>query len=198
LRNASDDDQLYVAGYAEQIGFAAEAAQIYRRLLAGNDNALPGGTKLGPSRRLACYIGVLRTAAPSMTLKDLSELMGSFASEFPEMDEVQNDHAYLQLLAGEGLEDAAKTARRLCEKKPEILAYRTTLALAALRRNDIPAAEAVYRGWNIDWSTAQDRYKAVYAAVMRAAGRTADADKVASTINNEALRFEELQLAGAR
>lgn len=196
LRNESGDEQLYVAGYAEQIHFPVEAAEIYRRLLSKHDDTLPAEDKLTPPKRRACYLGLLRTGASAMTLGDLSELMGRFAEEFPEMDEVQNDHAYLQLLAGQNLDEAATTARRLSEKKPELLAFRTTLALAALRRNDIAAAQAVYNGWAIDWNTAQDRYKAVYAAVMRAAGRKADADKVASTINGKALRFEELQLAG--
>jgi hypothetical protein len=198
LRNETGEDQLYVAGYAEQIGFPAEAAQIYRRLLTVDAGVVPTEDKLDRPRRLACYIGLLRTGAKTMTLDDLGELMGSFAQEFPEMDEVQNDNAYLQLLAGRNLESAAKTARRLSEKKPELLAYRTTFALAALRRKEIKTAVAIYDGWKTDWGTAQDRYKVVYVAVMRAAGRPVEANIVASTINKEALRFEERQLADAR
>ena len=122
--------------------------------------------------------------------------LGCFAAEFPELDEVQNDNAYLQLLCSADLERAESTAQRLVQAKPESLAYRTTLALSGLRRHQFAKAAAVYDGWSIDWNTAQDRYKAVYAAVMRAAGRTAEADSMVARIKAESLRPEERVLAG--
>ncbi len=195
-RTASTSDQLYVAGYAEQSGFPTEAARVYERLLHRNEGLLSPEDKLSRPRLLACYTGLLRTGAGAKTLRDLAKLMKAFATEFPEIDEVQNDSAYLQLLIGEDLDKAESTAQKLVQKKPELLAYRTTLALSALKRQKTAEAAAIYKDWSIDWSTAPDRYKAVYAAMMRAAGRPVEADQVAATIKAENLRPEERQLAG--
>ncbi len=70
------------------------------------------------------------------------------------------------------------------------------MALAYLRRKKTAEAAAVYDGWTIDWSTAQDRYKAVYVAVMRAAGRKGEEEKIGAMIKAETLRAEERKLAG--
>lgn len=196
LRTESAGNQLYVAGYAEQIRFHHEAAIIYRRLLDRDESAVPAAGRLGRPRRMACFTGVLRTGAGTMTLEELRSFVGAFAAEFPEIDEVQNDNAYLQLLSGLNLDRAAAMGERLMKKKPDLLAYRTTVALSLLRRQKAAAAVAVYDGWRTDWSTAQDRYKAVYAAVMRAGGRASDADRMVAKIKSDSLRPEERQLAG--
>ena len=195
-RTANTSDQLYVAGYAERIGFPMHAAKIYEQLLNRVEALLSEADRLGRSRRLACYIGLLRNSAGNRPLEDLCKLVRKFADEFPEIDEVQNDSAYLALLAEGDLDGAEKTARRLLLQKPELLSYRTTLALTELKRKRITEAADVYRGYSIDWETAPDRYKAVYAAVMRASGRTSEADQVASRISVANLRPEELRLAG--
>lgn len=195
-RTESAANQLYVAGYAEQIGFHQEAALIYRRLLERDESAVPAAGRLGRPRRMACFTGVLRTGAGTMTLEELRAFVGAFAAEFPEIDEVQNDNAYLQLLSGVNLDRAAAMGERLLKKKPDLLAYRTTVALSLLRRQKAEAAAAVYDGWITDWNTAQDRYKAVYAAVMRAGGRSSEADRMIAKIKSDSLRPEERQLAG--
>jgi hypothetical protein len=190
--------QLYIAGYAEQIGFPAEATAIYRRLLQLEQNRGDTIDPFGRSQRQACYVGVLRTAGGSMSLKELTSLVGDFAGEFPEIDDVQNDSAYLQLLLGQATESVEAIVHKLVHKKPQLLAYRTTAALCALRRNDVKAAAAIYDGWAIDWRTAQDRFKAVYVAVMRSAGRIGDSERVMAAIEPKSLRPEERQLAGIR
>lgn len=195
LRHAESSDRLYAAGYAEKMGFPAEAAKIYHQSLERDNEVQPTEDKLGRPRRLACYLGLLRTGGGTLSLNDLGKVMDDLADEFPELDEVQNDRAYLQLLAGKNLDQATSTAQKLSAQKPGLLAYRTTVALALLRQEKLAAAE-VYDGWTIDWSTAQDRYKAVYVAVMRSAGRGEEALPVAATINAAALRVEERQLVG--
>lgn len=212
-RTDTAESQLYIAGYAERTGFPVQASRLYRVLLDRKDRAediLPAADKLNRPRRLACYTGLLRTGGGAMTLEDLRGYLTAFAEEFPEIDEVQNDSAYLQLLAGKDLAQAGSTARRLVQKKPELLAYRTTAALAVLRQQEAAgggglerspapgAAAALYDGWTIDWSTAQDRYKAVYAAALRAAGRAQEAETIAAQIKPEGLRPEERKLAGLR
>ena len=196
LRSATTSDQLYVASYADQIGFPTEADRIYEQLLNRNETLLPATEKLSRPHRLACYTGLLRNGARTRPLGELCKIARRFVDEFPEIDEVQNDSAYLALLLGEDLDKAESTVRNLMLKKPELLAYRTTLALSALKRQRTTEAADVYKGWSIDWSTAADRYKAVYVAVMRAAGRPSEADQVAGTIKVANLRPEERQLAG--
>jgi tetratricopeptide (TPR) repeat protein len=215
-REEKPKNLLYMAGYAEQIGFPGEASRFYRKLLEVDTQVQGVGDKLNRAQRMACHAGLVRTSAGGWTLAELGERLGVFAGEFPELDEVQNDHAYIQLLLGRNVAEAADTARRLLRKRPELLAYRTTAALATLReqgRQEVlpgalslgaaqtarvfqPDAAALYDGWTIDWKTAQDRYKAVHVAALRAAGRVFEAQQVADLIQAEALRPEERQLAG--
>ena len=155
----------------------------------------PAG-KLSHPRRLACYTGLLRTGAGAMTLEELSKIVSVFAAEFPEIDEAQNDSAYLQLLAGTNLDQADGTAQRLLRKQPDLLAYRTTAALSALRQQNTAAAAAIYEGWTTEWSKTQDRFKAVYLAVLNACGRDAEAQELRKMIAPDSLRPEERKLAG--
>lgn len=184
LRHAPMNDRLYVATYAEKTGFLAEAEKVYRRALERDDEGAAPGEKLGRPRRLACYLGQLRCATGTKSLDEIALLTGRLAAEFPEMDEVQNDHAYLQLLAGQDIATATRTAARLSQQRPDMLAYRTTHALGLLRQGKLAAAE-LYDGWAIDWTTAPARYRAVYVAVMRSAGRGEEARHVAASLTAE-------------
>lgn len=207
---------LYIAGYAEQIGFGVQAARFYQEVLEEDAKISLGIDKLNRMQRMGCQAGLLRTAGGGWTLAELGERLSAFAGEFPDLDEVQNDAAYIRLLIGKDWTQAVDTARRLLRKRPELLAYRTTAVLAALREQEQaeviaggltlgtpqsarvfrPDAAALYDGWTIDWKTAHDRYKVVYVAAMRAAGRVFEAEQVAGLIQKEALRPEERQLAG--
>ncbi len=195
-RLESSRTQLYLAGYAEQIGFAKEALLIYRRLVEVDAREVSTDVKFGRLQRQACYLGALRTGAANLPLAELADFMKRFADEFPELDEVANDSAYLQLLLGRATPEVEATARRLATKRPELLAYRTTLALCHLVQGQPAAAGAVYDGWTIDWSTAPDRYKVVRLAVLRALGKTRETTELATRLNPQQLRAEELRLAG--
>jgi hypothetical protein len=197
LGSATPKQQLYIAGYAEQTGFPAEAAPIYRRLL--KEQAFPpgAGRTVNP-QRLACYLGAVRTGAASMATEELAKLFGEFASDFPDMEEVQNDTAYLRVLLKQELEASEAVAERLVRVHPELLAYRTTAALVALRQGKIAEAQAFCGQLNIQWDTAPDRYKAVRVAVLIASQLADPAAELRATIRPETLRSEERELAGLR
>jgi hypothetical protein len=187
--------EMYVAGYAEEIGFPQAAAQTYQQVLNTLRPVTPGAPKALVTQRLQCYLGLLRSSADTLPLAELSALMDRFAGEFPDLDEAQNDAAYLRLLMGQGAAADEAATRQLLAKKPALLAYRTTAALASLRAQHFPEALALYDGWQIQWENAPERYRAVYAAVLEANGRADEAAKMRATIRSEALRAEERTLA---
>jgi len=187
--------QMYVAGYVEQIGFPEAAAQTYRQILDEQRPVTPDAPPAVATRRLQCYLGFFRSAAGSMPTPELAQVMAQFAAEFPELDEAQNDAAYLRLLVGTATEADEQMIRRLLERKPALLAYRTTAALAELRAQRFAEALALYRGWTIDWAAAPDRYRAVYSAVLVANGREAEAGVIRAGLLADGLREEEKNLA---
>ncbi len=189
------EDGLYVAKYAEKIGFPAEAATIYRRMLLGSTFEL-AATPNPRQQRLACHLGLIRAASAGMRLDELEKTLSAFSRDFPALPDVENDLTYVRLLNGSELDQAQETAARLVRLRPELLAYRTTAALAALKTGNPEAALQVYAGWQTDWATAPDRFKVVHAAVLAAAGRSEEAAAARAMIRSEGLRPEERKLAG--
>jgi len=192
LREESYENGLYVASYADKLGFPSEAVTIYRRIL----KSTPPSTAGSKQTRLTCHIGLMRTASASMQLGELEEFLAAFSDEFPTLPDVENDLTYVRLLKGTEMEKAQEAAGRLLRLRPDLLAYRTTAALAALKKGNPDAALQIYEGWQIDWATAPERFKMVYVAVLAATGRSEQATAVRATIRRELLRPEERDLAG--
>ncbi len=186
--------QLYVAGYAEQMGYADQAAAIYRGLLVRTQT--PEAMRTQVMERRNAYLGILRSASATMTLDDLTGLYASLVREFPDMDEAQNDLCYLQLLQNKADRAVVAEVTQLLDRRPEWLTVRSTLALALLREGRAQAAADVYAGWKIDWAGASDRCKAVRVAVLDAAGQHTEAEKMRSALGAANLRVEEKRLAG--
>jgi hypothetical protein len=197
MGSATPQQQLYIAGYAEQMGFGAEAAPIYRRLLKDQVLPLTVGKRANP-QRLICYRRAVQNGMQSMSTPELAKFFGEFVAEFPEIDEVQNDAAYLRLLTGGALADAGSVSQRLVREHPELLAYRTTAAFADLKAAKFKEAAQWYDGLQIDWAHAPERYKAVRTAVLAANGQDEAAATLRATLDPEALRPEERALAGLR
>jgi uncharacterized protein HemY len=182
MRKADPETVLYVAQYAERLGVRDEAAKAYR-LLTTTDGAERAG-----------YLGLIRLTEQSGDTRALRNLVKEFAGRFPNEFDLQNDLAYLDLLLGENAAPALETAARLVGRFPEILAYRTTLALAHLRNGDAAEARKVYREISTDWNSAQPGWRAVYAAVLAASGEQALASSHAGEINIARLKAEEREL----
>ena len=175
------DQAFYMAGYAERLGLESRAEELYRTLSQRPDTA---------SR---AYQALLRLSIPKGTAATLAVLK-EMHQHWPKNEAISNDFAYMELLMKEDIAGARAEAAELCEKYPRSLPHRTTLALACLRSGDAAGALQVYAGLDVDWQGAPASSAAVYAAVLNANGRTAEAEKIASQIHRGALRPEELEL----
>ena len=191
-------NQLFIAQYADKTGEARQATTIFRRLL---DESRPGSTfkqELSKEEKFACYSGIIRLTPETAPAAELLPLFDGLAGEFPEMAEAANDAIYLRLLTGEKSAQLRDRSRELLAKNPAVLAYRTTAALCELRVGNAAAAAKLYEGWQIDWATAPDRFKAVRVAVLEATGKKEDAQTLRETIDPKRLRPEEVKLLEAK
>ena len=195
-RNETVHDQLYVAQYAERTGERQQAALIYRRLLDRPNAASTFDTGLSNEDKLTCYSGLIRTMSETAPVTDLLPLMEAMSADFPGMSEAANDAIYLRLLTGDFNDAMPARLRPLLQKNPALLAYRTTLALYELRAGHADAAAKLYDGWQIDWTTAPDRFKAVRIAVLDASGHREEAEPLRAMIDPKKLRPEEAALLG--
>ncbi len=116
------------------------------------------------------------------------------AIRWPKDAAISNDLAYLNALLGTELERARDTARALVRDAPESLPHRTALALAELHLGHSADAAKVYDGLRIDWQTAAPAGAVVYAAVLHANGRTAEAASLLAGTRSDTLRPEEQAL----
>ena len=197
LRNETVRDQLYVAQYAEKMGERAQAVPIYRRLLDQSKGELSASQTLSPDERLTCYSGLIRSVPAAAPAAELLPLFQGLHRDFPEVEEAANDAIYLELLTERTDLQMKTELTRLLERHPEMLAYRTTLALYELRAGNPAGAAKVYDGWQIDWASAQDRFKAVRIAVLEATGQSEAAKALRGTLGGETLRPEETALLEA-
>ena len=170
---------LYVAQYADRLGMRDDAAKAYRQL-----------TGIGGAER-AGYLGLILLTEQSGDTRKLRDQMKEFVGRYPGEFEPQNDLAYLDLLLGENIPSSLERAVQRVKRFPDVLAYRTTLALAHLRKGDAAAARKVYGEIETDWSTAKPGWHAVYAAVLAASGEQALAGAQAHAIDITRLKAEE-------
>ena len=77
---------------------------------------------------------------------------------------------------------------------PDRAAYRTTLALAYLRKNQPDLALTAYGQEKMDWSSALPGWQAVRAAVLAANGREEEARRLAASVNWDRLKPQERDL----
>ena len=171
-----------VAQYAERLGLRDDAAKAYRMLK---------GTNGAERVERAGWLGLILLAEQSGDTRKLRDQLREFVGRFPGEFEPQNDLAYLDLLLNENIAPSLESAAQRVKRFPDVLAYRTTLALAHLRNGDAAAARRVYGGIETDWSTAQPGWHAVYAAVLAASGEQALAGSHAREIHIARLKAEE-------
>ena len=191
-------NQLYIAQYAEKTGETRQAAIIFQRLL---DETRAGSTfkqELSKEEKFVCYSGLIRLTPENASAAGLLPLFDGLVEQFPEMAEAANDAVYLRLLTGKADDDLRTRSRELLAKNPAVLAYRTTAALCELRSGDAAAADKLYTGWQIDWSTAQARFKVIRVAVLEAVGKKEDAKTLRDSIDAKRLRPEEVKVLEAQ
>ncbi|HEY6170185.1 MAG TPA: hypothetical protein VI454_19285, partial [Verrucomicrobiae bacterium] len=183
-RRAANNAQhlIYLAQYAEKIGADDEAIKAYRRMTEITPNAKPA------------FVALIRLLEKVGHTRDIREALRVMIERFPEELPARNDYAYLNLLLNENIETARKASEELVRATPNMLAYRTTLALAYLRLNQPANARTLLDNLNIKWADAPAGWQAVYAATLAGNGDTNAARQIARQIPTKSLRPEERYL----
>lgn len=149
---------LYLARYAEKVGEPRIAAKAWRQVART------------PAWALRANLAALPLLEKDGDTRGLREAVQQLARLAPNDPAPRNDAAYLDLLLQENLKAATATAEQLVREQPEVLAYRTTLALARLRAERVEEARKVYVGVEVEWDEAPPRSQAIRAAVLAATG----------------------------
>ena len=160
---ASPEQMREIALYAEKCGRLEQAELAYRSLSSSATTA-----------RMAME-GLLKIARSRGDIEMLTDILGKMRKDWPHDDAVKNDLAYFNLLQGKAVDESLAMAAELVTRSPRSLPHLTTLALAAIRKNDPARALAVYQGLDIPWEKIASSQRAVHAAVLGANGRTAEA-----------------------
>jgi tetratricopeptide (TPR) repeat protein len=172
----------FLANFAEKSGNLPMAAEAYRSMVKFPAAAVPG------------YLGLIRIAEKRADVRQLRDVIGELSRQLPEDPAPKNDLAYLNLLLNERIDDSLQISRDLVSALPDRAAYRTTLALAYLRKNESQKALAAYDETKIDWSAALPGWQAVRAAVLAANGQEEEARRLAASINWDRLKPQERDL----
>jgi predicted Zn-dependent protease len=181
---ASGDPNLlsYLGHYAAKLGLYDEAKATYIAMIGHADEALDG------------YTALLQLEAGHDPDTTTLETLRQMTIDLPNLPEAKNDWAYLSLLLNANIDDAKATAQTLVADHPEMLAYRSTLALGYLKEKDPADAVKVYDGLAVDWDHTPASWRMIYAVALNAAGRNAQAAGIAAKIDRSQLRPPELAL----
>lgn len=172
----------FVANYTARISEQDQAFKAFSTMSKQRETALQG------------YLGMIRFWPAEKPLDELISTYSEMLEEFPGIGEAQLDFAYLQLLTNTNSTEAAGRAMELYRLEPSSLATLSVAALGYLRNGAPLGADKLYEGKTIPWEAAPYPWKAVRVAVLRACGKTSEADELAATINPEKLRPEEREL----
>ena len=172
----------YIAGYEEQIGLTDQAARAYREMALRKETRLKG------------LLGIIRCQPPNAPASLMIPMYEELLRESPGMKDAEGDLAYLRLLGWYEIPDSVLTVESLLSAQPDSLARISGAALGRLRSGNPSGALDLYVGKSVDWSRAPLPWRVVRIAVLRANGKTAEADAVASTIDPLRLRPEERSL----
>ena len=171
-----------IGQYAAQMGAYDQAEKAFGKLAQ-----MPGQAE-------TAYLALIQLVAKHGTTAQLRDTLVGMINAVPKAAEPRNDWAYLSLLLNADVDTAFTVAQTLEAAHPELLAFRSTLALAYLRKNNPAAALKVYNDFTIDWKTAPPSWRMVHAVVEGANGNKAAAQAEAENINRSLLRPEELTL----
>ena len=171
-----------IADYAEKCGQFEQAELAFRSLTSNSNTAR------------AAFEGLLRIAGSTGDTAMLCDTLAKMRARWPQDDSVKNDLAYFNLLLGKSVDESMAAAKELIARSPRSLPHLTTLALAAIRKDDAHAALAVYEGFQIPWERIATAQRAIHAAALGVNGKTAEARAEADALNWDELRPEERKL----
>ena len=173
-----------VAVFATQMGQHALAAEIWDGLLRNPSTTSPAAAVLLRQARNADDLEVERKV-----YKQLLVPMG-------QQPFVRFQHAYLSALFNEQLVDAETTLAGMLSHDLQNIPLRAALSLAKLRLGKPVEALTVCETGDIDWSTPEPRWRAIYAATLQANGQSAAARRIATRIPLDRLKLPERALLG--
>jgi lipopolysaccharide biosynthesis regulator YciM len=172
----------FLARYAERGGEYDQANRAYRALAATQSDNLP------------VYLRWSRFLQEHGSTAELREILKIMAERWPEEVSFKNDVTYLDLLLRQNAEASLRTAEALVQSNPDLLPFRTTLALARLRANQPAAALEAFGPTSWDWNKALPASRAIYAAALAANGREQEALDQRFATPLAQLRPEEIEL----
>lgn len=167
---------LFVARYAESVGWKPEAFTAWRILAA--DAAGAEGLR-----------GQLRTMPLNMRASDGADIAGKLLELQPDDPSARLSAAYFRLLAGQMIDASSEVAESLLAADPESVDVRRVAALARLRTGQAARGLAIWPG-----EDTEPRWRALHAALLRGAGEIDRAKAVAKDVNPEDLNEDEREL----
>ena len=168
-----------VAVFAQQMGQPALASEIWDGLLRNPATTIPAAAVL------------LRQARSSEDLEVERKVYKQLIGPLGQQPSVRFQHAYLSALFNEQLTDAESTLAGLLAQEMTSLPLRAALALAKLRLGKPAEALTLCETGDVDWSSQEPRWRAIYAATLHANGQGAAARRIASRIPVDRLKLPE-------
>ncbi len=168
---------LFAARYAESVGWKPEAFAAWRFLSADN------------GARVEALRGQLRNIPDTVSASDAAEIAGELLALQPGDPSARLSAAYFRLMAQLQIADSAAVAEEMLAADPESVDIRRVAALARLRTGKAAAGLAIWPDDN-----EENRWRALHIALLRAAGQTDAADKIARAIDPRTLTPEEQAL----
>lgn len=185
LQVANDPEKLwFLENYARKLGLFDQAREALERL-----------TQL-PSARRKAFERLVQLEQREGSVRTLRDTLKRMNVAYPRDLSVKNDLAYANLLLNENITQSVEAAEELVNDGSPYLANRVTLALAYYRMGQPARALEVLEPLEVDWSQARSGFRAVYAAILRANGRGADANALLVDLDLPSLLKEEQDLLG--
>lgn len=155
----------YLADYALKGRLWGVAKQAYQSLLRD------------PRYAHEAYVKLIRLLEMEGDTRGLIDLYRQMIRQFPQDDAVANDFLYLRLLREEPVEGALAEAQERVERRPEIMAFRVTLALAYLRAGQPQNGLGLYTPVLGRMEDFQPGWQAVYVGLLERLGQGAEAER---------------------
>ena len=174
----------FVAGYAERIGQPMAAIYAYEKLMNWPPATYTAGRE------------VLRLLGSVDDTRRAWEALTRLAQFLPGDEALFTSSAYFGFLLGErqpGIKTRLEALARDTEKGKDPI-FALILALAEFRAGNASQALGLIEGVDLDWSRAEPRMRALYAAVLGANDQRAAARDMARKVDATKLRPEEKEL----
>lgn len=168
---------LFVARYAETCGWKPEAFTAWRILATDN------------SAKISALRGQLRNLPLTATAADGAAIAGELLSLQPADPSARLSAAYFRLLAGTDIESSSAVAEELLAADTESVDIRRVAAIARLRTGQPDKGLAI-----LPDDGGEMRWKALHAALLRAAGQKDRAAAIRESINEADLSTADREL----